>query len=237
MEVRGRKRRRNPAPYEHLEVFRGALTISGSSCVSRNGSNRTSSGVSLAGPGPIRAPTGTDWKANCNSRGGIASGGLFCCVVRYKVGRFWPVSNGQQIPAFIEEDVPVNVTSMRYWRRSCPKKSGRLPNRTRDLADAENSFDELKNQWAWDGFTTNDLRRCQLTAPAVAIAYNCRSLFVRLAHPKARPEAIACRSLLLSDIAAATAGSCTRKSEPTAGFRIKRNIRRLSSAPDSTAAS
>ncbi|MHB8455155.1 MAG: transposase, partial [Acidiferrobacterales bacterium] len=27
----------------------------------------------------------------------------------------------------------------------------------RDRADAENNFDELKNQWGWGGFTTHDL--------------------------------------------------------------------------------
>src|ERR1035438_4708147 len=31
----------------------------------------------------------------------------------------------------------------------------------RDRSDAENNFDELKNQWAWSGFTTHDLKRCQ----------------------------------------------------------------------------
>ena len=42
----------------------------------------------------------------------------------------------------------------------------------RDRADAENSFDELKNQWGWDGFTTQDIGRCQSSARAVALIYN-----------------------------------------------------------------
>lgn len=58
----------------------------------------------------------------------------------------------------------------------------------RDRADAENSFDELKNQWGWGGFTTHDLHRCQLSARAVALIYNWWSLFVRLANPDARRE-------------------------------------------------
>ena len=33
----------------------------------------------------------------------------------------------------------------------------------RDRADAENAFDELKNQWALGGFTTQDMNRCQTT--------------------------------------------------------------------------
>jgi len=30
----------------------------------------------------------------------------------------------------------------------------------RDRADAENGFDELKNQWGWGGYTTRDIARC-----------------------------------------------------------------------------
>jgi hypothetical protein len=66
------------------------------------------------------------------------------------------------------------------------------------------SFDELKNQWGWGGFTTKDLHRCQLTARAVALVYNWWSLFVRLAHPQARLEAITSRPLLLTGIAEKT---------------------------------
>jgi hypothetical protein len=46
----------------------------------------------------------------------------------------------------------------------------------RDRADAENAFDELKNQWGWGGYTTHDLHRCQLAARAVALIYNWWSL-------------------------------------------------------------
>ncbi len=70
----------------------------------------------------------------------------------------------------------------------------------RDRADAENAFDELKNQWGWGGFTTHDLHRCQLSARAVALIYNWWSIFVRLANPKARREAITSRPWLMSSI-------------------------------------
>ncbi len=70
----------------------------------------------------------------------------------------------------------------------------------RDRADAENAFDELKNQWGWGGFTTHDLHRCQLSARAVALIYNWWSLFVRLAHPQARREAITRRPWLMSSV-------------------------------------
>jgi hypothetical protein len=70
----------------------------------------------------------------------------------------------------------------------------------RDRADAENAFDELKNQWGWGGFTTHDLHRCQLAARGVALAYNWWSLFVRLAHPDARREAITSRPWLMASV-------------------------------------
>ena len=70
----------------------------------------------------------------------------------------------------------------------------------RDRADSENTFDELKNQWGWGGFATKDIKRCRLSAMGVAMAYNRWSLFVRLANPKARMEAITSRPLLLSGV-------------------------------------
>ena len=67
----------------------------------------------------------------------------------------------------------------------------------RDRADSENVFDELKNQWGWGGFVTQDLLRSQITARIVALVYNWWSLFTRLADPIRRREAITSRPLLL----------------------------------------
>jgi hypothetical protein len=74
----------------------------------------------------------------------------------------------------------------------------------RDRADCENGFDELKNQWGWGGYTTQDMERCNLSARAVALIYNGWSWYVRLAHPKTRLEAITSRPLLLSGVARLT---------------------------------
>jgi hypothetical protein len=74
----------------------------------------------------------------------------------------------------------------------------------RDRADCENGFDELKNHWGWGGYTTHDLERCNLSARAVALIYNWWSWYVRLAHPKARLEAITSRPMLLSGVARLT---------------------------------
>lgn len=111
---------------------------------------------------------------------------------------------GQQLLGFVEVDrktgkqitgyeYAVLVTNTAYEILSL----GQL---YRDRADAENAFDELKNQWGWGGFTTHDLHRCQLAARTVALVYNWWSLFVRLANPKARCEAITSRPWLMSSV-------------------------------------
>jgi hypothetical protein len=80
-------------------------------------------------------------------------------------------------------------------------------------------FDELKNQWGWGGFTTQDLTRCRLLA--VALIYNWWSLFVRLADPEHHREAITSRPLLLSAIARKTqhAGQVTLSITSPHGMR------------------
>ena len=49
-----------------------------------------------------------------------------------------------------------------------------------DLGFCQNGFDELKNQWGWGGYTTQDLERCNLSARAVALIYNWWSWYVLL---------------------------------------------------------
>lgn len=106
--------------------------------------------------------------------------------------------------AFIEGDVP----KARY-EYAIPVTSTAHPILTlaqlyRDRADSENNFDELKNQWGWGGFTTQDLARCQLMARMVALVYNWWPLFVRLAQPHKHFEAISSRPLLLHGVATQT---------------------------------
>ena len=77
----------------------------------------------------------------------------------------------------------------------------------RDRAEAENIFDELKNQWGWTGFTTQDLRRCQILARTIAVIYNWWTLFTRLAIPNRHTEATTSRPLLLNGVARQTTHS------------------------------
>ncbi len=50
---------------------------------------------------------------------------------------------------------------------------GRLTQEDRNRADAENRFDELKNQWGW-------LKRSQWMARLVALVYNWWGIFTRM---------------------------------------------------------
>jgi hypothetical protein len=112
--------------------------------------------------------------------------------------------NGQQLLGFIEADRKSGkrITGYEYavLVTSLDQPILSLGQLYRDRADAENAFDELKNQWGWGGFTTHDLHRCQLSARAVALIYNWWSLFVRLADPRARREAITSRPWLMSSV-------------------------------------
>lgn len=67
----------------------------------------------------------------------------------------------------------------------------------RDRADCENVFDEIKNQWGWAGFVTQDLRRCRIMARLIALVYNWWNVFTRLAQPDRHLEAVTSRPLLL----------------------------------------
>jgi hypothetical protein len=77
----------------------------------------------------------------------------------------------------------------------------------RDRGDAENNFDELKNQWGWLGFTTHDHARSEMMTLFVALVYNWWSLFTRLSISHKRAEAITSRPLLLHAIGRKTSHS------------------------------
>jgi hypothetical protein len=113
-------------------------------------------------------------------------------------------ADGQQVLAFIDEDDAIKSYEYAVLVTSLPHEIRMVAQLYRDRGDAENTFDELKNQWGWGGYTTQDLHRCQLTARAVALGYNWWSLFVRAAHPETRLEAVTSRPLLLTGIAEKT---------------------------------
>jgi hypothetical protein len=95
-----------------------------------------------------------------------------------------PILNWEYAVLVTNSDMPVESMGQMY----------------RDRADCENGFDELKNQWGWGGYSTRDIERCNLSARAVALIHNWWSWYCRLAHPKARLEAITSRPLLLGAV-------------------------------------
>ena len=117
------------------------------------------------------------------------------------IGETLLCENEEQLQlAFVEKERPVKGYEYAVLVTDLSHELHVIAQLYRDRGDAENTFDEIKNQWGWTGFTTHDLKRCQLSAMAVALVYNWWSVFVRLAHPKARLEAITARPLLLSGI-------------------------------------
>lgn len=116
----------------------------------------------------------------------------------------WAIPGQQQALHFIDSldkvklwEYAVLVTNTDHAREAFGQLS-------RDRADSENGFDELKNQWGWGGSTTLDLERGNLSARAVALIDNWWSWSVRLAHPQTRLEAITSRPRLRSGIARLT---------------------------------
>jgi hypothetical protein len=97
----------------------------------------------------------------------------------------------------IQYEYAVLVTSL-------PDEVRTVAQHYRDRGDAENNFDELKNQWGWSGFTTQDRKRCQIMGRIIALVYNWWTIFMRLGIPEKHAEAITSRPLALHGIARQT---------------------------------
>jgi len=85
----------------------------------------------------------------------------------------------------------------------------------RDRAISENHFDELKNQWGWGGFVTQDLKRSQIMARITAQIYNWWTLFARWIDPDKHAEAITSRPLMLYGVAVGSKHANQRKMKIT----------------------
>jgi hypothetical protein len=108
---------------------------------------------------------------------------------------------GQQKLSFVEIGADAEVYEYSVLVTSLEEELSTFGQLYRDRGDAENIFDELKNQWGWGGFTTHDLARCRLAARLVALFYDWWNIFARLAEPTRHMEAITSRPLLLHAIA------------------------------------
>ena len=90
----------------------------------------------------------------------------------------------------------VLVTSLEYEARTVAQLY-------RERGNMENAVDEMKNQWAWGGFVTQDLKRTRIMARMNALFY-WWSLFVRLISPEARREAQTSRPMMLAGVGRVT---------------------------------
>lgn len=99
----------------------------------------------------------------------------------------------------------------------------------RDRATSENHFDELKRQWGWGGFVTQDLKRSQIMVRINAQIYNWWTLFVRWINPEKHAEAITSRPLMLYGVAVESnhAGQKTIRITPMHG-KAKENSEKVS---------
>jgi len=76
-----------------------------------------------------------------------------------------------------------------------------MPRLYRERADAENGYDELKNQWGWNGYTTRKLAPCRLMANLIALFYNWWNLYVRFYDEEHHREAITSRPAMMQGVA------------------------------------
>ena len=76
-----------------------------------------------------------------------------------------------------------------------------MPRLYRERGDAENCYDELKNQWGWNGFTTSKLAPCRLMANLIALFYNWWNLYLRFYDERHHREAIRSRPMLMQGVA------------------------------------
>ena len=76
-----------------------------------------------------------------------------------------------------------------------------MPKQYRDRGDAENNYDELKNQWGWCGYTTHKLAPSRIMANLIALFYNWWNLYVRFYDDGHHREAITSRPALMQGVA------------------------------------
>ena len=73
---------------------------------------------------------------------------------------------------FVDENEPVKKWEYAVLVTNGAYTVDQIGQLYRDRADCENGFDEIKNQWGWGGYSTQDIERCALSARAVALIYN-----------------------------------------------------------------
>lgn len=97
-------------------------------------------------------------------------------VPKEKSGTFWE-ENQHEFEAYVTDLEPAVANP---WQ---------IVELYRKRADAENVFDELKNQWGFDGFTSRKRAVSELATRLLLLVYNLWNLFLRLMSPDRHIEA------------------------------------------------
>ena len=112
------------------------------------------------------------WK---NTRRVVFARQLQGCVPSQKAGEFWDL-NKHEFAVYVT-NLPAEHT---VWN---------IQSLYRDRADCENVFDELKNQWGFNGFSSKSRATTELAARLLLLVYNLWTLFVRFIIPQHHTEA------------------------------------------------
>ena len=135
--------------------------------------------------------------------------------------------DGQQTLALLTGDDDIKAYEYSVLVTSLDDDIISLINHYRNRADCENSFDEIKNQWGWGGYTTRDMKRCRLIARMVALIYNGWTLFVRMSNPDSHKESITSRPLLMSAVGKLTESGRQKKLAVSSQHGLMRKVQKL----------
>jgi hypothetical protein len=94
--------------------------------------------------------------------------------------RFWR-ENKHELAAYVSD---LDMNECNAWQ---------VQAMYRDRAEAENVFDEIKNQWGFEGFCATKARVSELAARLLLVVYNLWSVFARLLEPGRHVEAAGSR--------------------------------------------
>ena len=131
---------------------------------------------------------------------------------------------------FADVQTDVSIYEYQVLVTNLDEELSTISQQYRDRSDCENNFDELKNQWGWCGYTTQDLKRCRLMAKTTALIYNWWTIFSRLANPHSHLEAVTSRPLLLNAVAKRTSHAGQTKLTVTSSHSKFDKVQKILSA-------
>lgn len=133
----------------------------------------------------------------------------------------------QQAFSFLDPEDPVNSYEVAVLVTSIDADIYMVADLYRQRADAENVFDEIKNQWGWSGYTTHDLNRCRLMARIGALVFNWWSIFAGMIFRDRHVEGITSRPLLLHAVGRKTRHAGQQNLSVTSSHGKREQVQKL----------